>query len=82
MTKNELIKFHKEVFNRIPSDRYVELFIKFCDYSNTEFPITDFLLDIELNKDPNYNKEKAFDDLEKIFNLFKYYYDLAKIEEE
>lgn len=78
MNKKELIKFHKEVFNRTPSDRYVELFIKFFDYTNSEFPIADFLLDIELNSDPNYNKERAFDDLEKIFDLFQYYHDLAE----
>lgn len=81
MTKENLIGFHRTVFNRTPSERYVELYMKFTDYSNSEFPITDFLLDIELNIDPNYNKERAFDDLEKIFNLFKYYYDLANNKE-
>lgn len=53
---------------------YLRLFKKMTNYSNSEFPITDFLNDIKLNTQKNFNKEAAYEGLEKIFDTFMLFY--------
>lgn len=53
---------------------YDRLFKKFNDYSNSCFPITDFLNDIRQHSDVNYQRMQAYKDLEKIFDLFLFFY--------
>ena len=52
---------------------YERLFNKMADYSNSCFPITNFLNDIAINNEKNFNKEDAYNDLEKIFDTFMIY---------
>ena len=54
---------------------YERLFYKMKDYSNSEFPIMSFLNDIRDNKDKNFNKKEAYNDLEKTFDTFMEYHD-------
>lgn len=46
---------------------------KILEHSNSMFPLIDFFNDIGRNKDPGYDKEKAYEDIEKIYNVFMYY---------
>ena len=46
---------------------------KIMEISNSCFPLIDFFNDIGRNKDPRYNKERAYEDIEKIFDVFMYY---------
>lgn len=55
-------------------DTYERLFNKTADYSNSFFPIIEFLNDIKNNKDENFNKESAYNDLEMIFDTFMEYH--------
>lgn len=69
MTKYELemIKGHKF------SDRYYELFEKISGISNGEFPLVDFLNDIEYREfmgEAFYDYESAYNKIEKIYNMF------------
>ena len=54
----------------LESTEYNRLFAKMTHYSNTYFPICDFLNDIKNNKEPNFQKLNAYNDLEKIFDLY------------
>ena len=72
MTNKELsnIKGHQV------SDKYFELFEKVSDISNSEFPLVDFLNDIEdreYKNDSTYNYARAYEDIEKIYNTFVCY---------
>lgn len=45
------------------------LFNRVADISNSMFPLVDFFNDIEQIKDEDYNKEKAYEDIEKICDI-------------
>lgn len=51
---------------------------KISEISNSEFPLIDFFNDIGRNKDPRYNKELAYQDIEKIYDVFIYYENKCK----
>lgn len=53
--------------------KYYEIYDKILKVSNSEFPLIDFLNDIILIKDKNFNKKQALIDIEKIYNTFMYY---------
>ena len=57
---------------------YKRLFNKMVDYSNSEFPITDFLNDVRDNPDKRFDKETAYKGLEKIFDTFMLYHNEAE----
>ena len=42
------------------------------EMSNSLLPLSDFLNDIEINKDPNFDKQSAYDGLEKIMRFIKH----------
>ena len=54
-----------------------ELREKISEVSNSEFPLIDFFNDIEMNTDKNFNTEQAYEDIEKIYNVFTYYKNLV-----
>lgn len=51
---------------------------KISEISNSEFPLIDFFNDIDWLDDKRFNTEKAFEDIEKIYNVFVHYRDKAK----
>ena len=61
-----------------------ELKEKICEISNSEFPLIDFFNDIGwLEGSKWFNTEKAYEDIEKIYNVFVYYKDkFKKLEKE
>ena len=52
-----------------------ELKEKISEISNSEFPLIDFFNDIALNNNENFDKERAYEDIEKIYEVFSYYID-------
>jgi chromosome segregation ATPase len=50
-----------------------ELKEKICEISNSEFPLIDFFNDIDWLDDRHFNTEKAYEDIEKIYNVFMFY---------
>lgn len=55
-----------------------ELKEKISEISNSEFPLIDFFNDIDWLDDRHFNTEKAYEDIEKIYNVFVYYKDKVK----
>ena len=55
-----------------------ELKEKISEISNSEFPLIDFFNDIDWLDDKRFNTEKAYEDIEKIYNVFVYYKDKVK----
>ena len=55
-----------------------ELREKIFDISNSEFPLIDFFNDISLNDNEYFDTERAYKDIEKIFNVFVYYKNKCK----
>ena len=52
---------------------------KIMEISNSCFPLIDFFNDIGRNKDPRYNKERAYEDIEKIYDVFMHYREKSEI---
>lgn len=50
-----------------------ELKEKIIEISNSEFPLIDFFNDIDWLDDRHFNTEKAYEDIEKIYNVFMFY---------
>ena len=50
-----------------------ELKEKIIEISNSEFPLVDFFNDIDWLDDRHFNTEKAYEDIEKIYNVFMFY---------
>lgn len=55
-----------------------ELKEKMCKISNSEFPLIDFFNDIDWLDDRHFNTEKAYEDIEKIYNVFMFYINKCK----
>ena len=56
---------------------------KISEHSNSMFPLIDFFNDIELNSNERFDKERAYEDIEKVIDVFIYYKDKCKhLEEE
>ena len=56
---------------------------KILEHSNSMFPLIDFFNDIGRNKDAKYDKERAYEDIEKIYDVFMYYREKSeKLEKE
>lgn len=51
-----------------------ELRNKLLFISNSEFPLIDFFNDIAMNTNEKFNKDRAYEDLKKIADLFIYYH--------
>ena len=69
MTREEL----EDIKGHSVSDRFFELFDKISGISNSEFPLVDFLNDIEHLESVNektLNTCKMYDDIEKIYKVF------------
>lgn len=55
-----------------------ELKEKIIKISNSEFPLIDFFNDIGWLDDRHFNTEKAYEDIEKIYNVFMFYINKCK----
>ena len=55
-----------------------ELKEKIIKISNSEFPLIDFFNDIDWLDDRHFNTEKAYEDIEKIYNVFMFYINKCK----
>lgn len=55
-----------------------ELKEKIIEISNSEFPLIDFFNDIDWLDDRHFNTEKAYEDIEKIYDVFMFYINKCK----